>query len=180
MREMQHNDDWCEMIEDELINELESAGFGSVKQLLEAYKQVKMERNAAIKCFTDFTQAWWTEGTRFPCRWCANQMDDLRCLKYLDDTDRVCAGRFFEFRKIQHGMKKEDPLTLTELIDMPGKKIWVVPLQSKLAPYFDWEPQWVVYKLDGIYISSPKSESLVHILRNRYYGDSWIAYRREV
>ena len=63
-----------------------------------ALARMTAERDAAVRDFTEYTQAWWNDEKRFPCEWCKHY-DPPYCrnIKKLN-SGGPCAGQFFEWR----------------------------------------------------------------------------------
>lgn len=59
---------------------------------------LKAERDAAVRDFMEYTQAWWNDGERFPCEWCEHN-DSPYCRSIeKENSGGPCAGEFFRWR----------------------------------------------------------------------------------
>lgn len=70
---------------------------------------------------------------------------------------------FLEMLRAQQEAKKNEPLTLGELREMPGEPYWHVGLQEDSPP-----PHWTI--LDAHFAQH---------LEDYHYGECWLAYRRK-
>jgi len=78
--------------------------------------------------------------------------------------------------RAQQETGKNEPLTETELMQMVGHPIWIMPTAN--APdRLDWDPAWVIMREDYVFVDSKSHESRAYIRFVKDYGKTWIAYR---